>query len=84
MRVEMAANAGELYETMKVRLGMQDEGVTNPRPAVKAATQELVDKLSSIDSNEEIEVSFSESSAAKYTRILTGEVLAEIPREPNS
>lgn len=80
----MAASAGELYETMKVRLGMQCEGVTNPRSAVKAATLELVEKLSKIDSNEEIEVSFSETSAAKYVRVLTGEVLAEIPRERNS
>ncbi|CAM3613881.1 MULTISPECIES: hypothetical protein [Halomonas] len=77
----MAASAGELYETMKVRLGMQEEGITNPRSAVKIATRELVKKLSKIDSNEEIEVSFSEASAAKYVRVLTGEVLAEIPRE---
>ncbi|MGP9568510.1 hypothetical protein ACT3RP_13785 [Halomonas sp. AOP5-B2-8] len=61
----MAASAGELYETMKVRLGMQEEGITNPRSAVKIATRELVKKLSKIDSNEEIEVSFSEASAAK-------------------
>lgn len=80
----MAANAGELYQTMKVRLRMQDEGITSPRPAVKAATRELVEKLSRIDSHEAIEVSFSEASVAKYVRILTGEILAEIPRERNS
>lgn len=71
----MAASAGELYETMKVRLGMQEEGITNPRSAVKIATRELVKKLSKIDSNEEIEVSFSEASAAKYVRVLTGKFL---------
>lgn len=80
----MAASAGEIYETMKVRLGMQGDGVTNPRSAVKTATRELVEKLSKIDSNEEVEVSFSEASAAKYVRVLTGEILAEIPRERNS
>ena len=60
----MAASAGELYETMKVRLGMQEEGITNLRSAGKIATRELVEKLSKINSNEEIEVSFSVASAA--------------------
>lgn len=77
----MAAIAGELYQTMKIRLGMQDEGITGPRPAVKAATRELVEKLSRIELHEGIEVSFNEASVAKYVRILTGEVLAEIPGE---
>ncbi|MBL3557130.1 MULTISPECIES: hypothetical protein [Marinobacter] len=80
----MAASAGELYETMKVRVGMQNEGITSPRASVKAATQELVEKLSRIDSHEKIEVRFNEASVAKYVRILTGEVLAEIPRERKS
>lgn len=74
----MSANAGELFETMKVRLKMQEEGITDPSSSVKSATIALVQKLSAIDPSEDIEVTFGELSIAKYIRASTGEVLAEI------
>ena len=74
----MSGNAGELFETMKVRLNMQEEGLTNPSESVKSATRALVDKLAAIDPSESIEVTFGEASVAKYILSSTGEVLAEI------
>jgi hypothetical protein len=74
----MSANAGELFEIMKVRLKMQDDGLTNPSESVKLATKALVEKLAAIDSSESIEVSFGSTPIAKYIRSSTGEVLAEI------
>jgi len=74
----MSANAGELFETMKYRLQMQNEGITNPPSSVKAATEVLVEKLASIDATESIEVSFGNGTKVKYIRSSTGEVLAEI------
>jgi len=74
----MSGNVGELFETMKVRLKMQEDGLTNPSESVKFATRELVDKLAKIDPTESFEVSSGENSIAKYIRSSTGEVLAEI------
>jgi len=74
----MSANAGELFETMKVRLKMQEDGLTNLSDSVKFATKALVEKLATIDSSESIEVNFGRASIAKYIRSSTGEVLAEI------
>ena len=74
----MYANAGELLKTMKVRLEMQTEGIANPSKSVKAATRSLVEKLSDIDPQEDVEVTWSNLVLAKYVRVSTGEVLAEI------
>ena len=58
---------------------MHDDGVTCPHPAVRAATRQLVSKLSVIAPDERIEVSCEMSPFhARYVRELTGEVLAEI------
>jgi len=72
------ANAGELLETMRVRLKMQREGTTNPAAGVKADTRALVEKLSEIDSAEEIQTLHGGRLLARYVRVSTGDVLAEI------
>tara|TARA_R110002167_G_scaffold364954_3_gene588273 strand:- start:147 stop:380 length:234 start_codon:yes stop_codon:yes gene_type:complete len=77
----MTANAGELFETMKTRLKMQEEGITDPANSVKAATRELVEKLSVIDPSESIEIEISGNTKAKYIRASTGEILAKINEE---
>ena len=66
-----------LLNIMKVRESMQDDGITHPHPAVRAATRQLVSRLSVIEPEERIEVS-CESASRAYIRALTGEVLAEI------
>jgi len=77
----MSANAGELFETMRVRLKMQNENITNPSASVKFATELLVQKLAEIDPSESIEVIFGEESIVKYVHTSTGEILAEIVEE---
>jgi hypothetical protein len=74
----MAANAGELFETMKVRLSMQEDGIINPSNSVKNATRTLVEKLGNIESDEEIEVVIKPPLLARYITIKTNEILAEI------
>lgn len=72
-------DARSLLNIMKVRESMHDDGVTHPHPAVRAATRQLVSKLSVIAPDERIEVSCEMSPFhARYVRELTGEVLAEI------
>ena len=72
-------DARSLLNIMKVRKSMQDDGITHPHPAVRAATLELVSKLSLIEPRERIEVSCELNPLhARYIRELTGEVLAEI------
>lgn len=74
----MHANAGELFETMKVRLSQQKDGTTNPPENVKDATNMLVDKLSRIPPDEDIITENDPPFLARYVRVKTGEVLAEI------
>ena len=75
-------DARSLLNIMKVRESMHDDGVTHPHPAVRAATRQLVSKLSVIAPDERIELSCNMSPLhARYARELTGEVLAEIQIE---
>lgn len=74
----MSANAGELCNIMKVRLKMQEQGITNPSASVKAATKQLVEKLGCIPASESIEIIICNKSTAKYIRTVTGEILVEI------
>jgi len=79
----MSTTVGELLRTMSIRLSMIDDGVTNPHPAVTAATRLLVDRLSALPADEGIQVaSFESPLLARYIRASTGDVLAEI-RLPN-
>jgi hypothetical protein len=73
------ANVGELLETMTVRLQMQRQGLTNPRKSVCAATELLVERLANVSPTELVEVRSYPSVVARYVRVITGEVLAEIP-----
>ena len=75
---DMNTTVGKLLTDIKLRLEMQQEGITNPAIQVKEATQRLVDKLSELDSAEEIRVICGDGSLVSYVRHLTGEVLAEI------
>ncbi len=74
----MSANAGELLEIMMVRLKMQNDGTTNPSDSAKAATRNLVERLSCINPSEDITIICSKPVLAKYVRTSTGEVLAEL------
>lgn len=73
------ANVGELLETMTVRLQMQRQGLTNPRKSVCAATELLVERLANVSTTEFVEVRSYPGVVARYVRLITGEVLAEIP-----
>ena len=73
------ANAGELLETMTVRLQMQRQGLTNPRKSVCVAMELLVERLANVSPTEHVEVHSFPCVLARYLRVTTGEVLAEIP-----
>ena len=75
----MSTMAQALLNIMSVRLRMQTEGITNPHPAVQAATKQLVQKLSELAPDENIDIALHTGAAfAQYIRTATGEVLAEI------
>lgn len=76
----MGATVGSLLDIMRVRMGMQEDGITHPNKLVVDATKTLVDKLSVLDRNEEIEISMvsKEPFFAQYIRVKNKEVLAEI------
>lgn len=65
---------------MRVRLACQDEGVTNPPAAIKEATRALVERLSTFESYESIQVVVlsSDPVVARYVHTASGDVLAEI------
>ena len=74
------STAGELLSTMKVRLQCQKKGITDPPDEIKAATEALVNELSSLDSEERIDVVVSNRTVA-YVRALTGETIVRIHSE---
>jgi hypothetical protein len=75
----MTARAGDLLNIMSVRLHMQETGVTRPDESVARATKQLVERLQSLSREEEVAISYELSPFhARYIRVLTGEVLAEI------
>ena len=75
--------AGDLLDIMRVRLRIQQAGLSNPRPSVKSATERLVQKLVQIDPSEEIEVGAFLGNA-RYVRVSTGEILAEFDIDENT
>jgi len=66
---------------MTIRLGMQEDGVTNPSASIKAVTKTLVEKLTPLNPKEKIDVILGGGGSAKYILVSTGEVLAEIINE---
>jgi hypothetical protein len=77
----MSTTAGELLDIMTTRLGMQQDGVTNPSDSVKKATRDLVEKLTPLNRKEKIKLVAGAGIEAQYVRASTGEVLAEIKDE---
>jgi len=78
-RIMSTTDARSLLNILSVRESMQDDDITHPHPAVRAATRQLVSRLSVIEPEEHIEVSCEVNPLhARYVRALTGEVLAEI------
>jgi hypothetical protein len=49
-------NVQHFLEIYKIRLSMQKDGITNPSQEIKDFTQEIVDKLSELPLDEEIEI----------------------------
>jgi len=74
----MTANVASLLDVMKFRLSMCDSGRITPSAEVIKATRILVNELNALDSQEEIEITYSTNPFhAKYIRLSTGVVLAE-------
>jgi hypothetical protein len=75
--------AKSLLRIMAVRQGMQIGGITHPPSAVVNATNELVERLISLDPMEAIDVHVVAEHPihAQYIRTKTGELLAEIKAE---
>jgi hypothetical protein len=81
----MSTTAEALLNIMFVRLAMQEAGTTKPHPSAALATRQLVEKLSALAPSEVVEVSYTlEPLHARYVRIQTGEVLAEILERENA
>jgi hypothetical protein len=81
----MTTTAEELLNIMSVRLSMQEDGITKPRPSVVLATKQLVEKLSVLSPTEGVEITYTlEPFHARYIRSQTGEVLAEILERENT
>jgi hypothetical protein len=78
-----ATSAKSLLQIMTVRQGMQVRGITHPHPSVVNATNELVERLTSLDPTEAINVVVVAENPVQvqYIRAKTGELLAEIRAE---
>ena len=76
----MSVTVKSLADVMIVRSTMIDDGTISPSKLVVEATKKLVIELGELDSNEEIEVSILQRDPlkARYIRVNTGAVLAEI------
>ena len=73
--------ASTILFIMSRRLKMQSEGTTNPPILIKKYTKQLVEKLSLIDSEEDIDIINNEFMSAQIIRISTGELIAEVNNE---
>ncbi len=69
--------AGQLLKIYKIKMGMQEDGITKPSDAGRQLTKLLVEKLSQLDSTEEIEIATNEN-LVKFRRVATGETLASL------
>lgn len=76
----MTTTAGQLLEIMRIRLKLQEDGTTNPKPEMKKVTMNLVEKLSGIDANEVVEITILSKNPliAEYILNSTSEILAKI------
>jgi hypothetical protein len=69
--------AGKLLKIYQLRMAMQEDGTTKPSEVGRKLTRLLVEKLSQLDSTDEIEIE-SDDHLAKFIRAATGETIAEI------
>ena len=76
----MNATVKSVADVMSLRLAMIDAGTISPTKLVVEAARKLMKELQELDSDEEIEVSIFQRNPlkARYTRTMTGAVLAEI------
>lgn len=74
----MSTTAGELLGIMRVRLGMQEDGTTNPPETVKNATKSLVESLVRYDKKDEIEIDSGSPARVRYYHKASNVLLAEI------
>ena len=82
----MSVNAGELRETMELRLRLQKEGIARPPEQVCVATKALVNELRKIEPNERIDVvieSDMENNLLRYKYLYNGKVLSEVEGRPH-
>jgi hypothetical protein len=72
--------AGHLLKIWSFRLKMNDAGVTKWVPSMRAFAESLVDRLRSLDTTELISIDADENRdpIARFIRVNTGEVLAEM------
>lgn len=73
-------NAGALLKIWTLRMRMQEDGTTHPSEVGRNLAKLLVEKLSQLDSSEAIEIVTAEDDklSAKFVRVATGEIVAEI------
>jgi hypothetical protein len=69
--------AGQLLKIYKIKMGMQEDGIAKPSDAGRQLTELLVEKLSQLDSTEEIEIATNEH-LVKFNRVATGETLGSL------
>lgn len=72
------SNAGELLASMKLKIEMQEKDVPGLSPSAQTAINKLIDRLSSLNASEKIEIMIYDQMKSKYVRVLTGEVLTVI------
>ena len=76
----MSVRASELLSIYSTRMGMQEDGITNPPSQIKAFTKTLVQKLSEIDGAERIEIKI-DGKESRFILKSTGELLAKHENE---
>ena len=76
----MSLTAKHLRRIYSKRLAMQNDGPNNLGDYVKESTEQLVNELSCLDDNEEIDF-FRNGNKMVFIRVLTGDVLAELKED---
>jgi hypothetical protein len=81
----VSTTAKALLDIMKVRLSMLEQGTIEPSSAVAAATRQLVERLAALPNDEAIQIEYTrEPLHAKYIRMSTNEVLAELGQQSDA
>ena len=80
----MNLTAKHYLDIYKTRKSMQDDGVTNPSDEIKLFTSTLVERLSTLEENEEIDLVEVRKNVQQFVIARTGEVLGEIDSNENT